>query len=292
MKIIEEKFSIKGVSIILGFFDGIHCGHKAVIKQAVDFAKKKNAKTLLITFKETPAKYFDKKYSYICSRKNSYRNIEALGVDFLLEIDFEKIVNVSADDYLKQLVERFAPISITTGFNHTFGSQKFGNHLLLEKMSSKYNYEYFCVQPCVIDEETVSSTLIKNKILIGQVREANSLLGRNFSLEIKIIEGEKIGRKIGFPTANAEYPKEIIKLPYGVYKVKVLKRLAIMNWGVKPTFNLQKELLEIHIPNFEENLYGQVLEVQVLGKIRDERKFDSVDDLIKQIKEDIRCSEL
>lgn len=292
MKIIDENFEIKGVSIILGFFDGIHCGHRAVINQAVGFASKKGRKSLLLTFKKSPAKYFNKEFNYIYPREISYEIIDSLGVDYLLEINFEEVIDITADNYLKFLIEKYEPISITTGFNHTFGRQKDGNPDFLSKMSTEFNYEYFCVQPCTVKNQVVSSTLIKEKIVNGDIVGINELLNQNFVLKVKIIEGEKIGRKIGFPTANAKYPLEIIKLPYGVYRVKVLNKLAIMNWGVKPTFNSKKELIEIHIPNFDENLYGKVLEIKVLNKIRDEKKFDSIEDLIKQIKEDIKCLEL
>ena len=175
MKIVDKNFDIKGVSIILGFFDGIHCGHRAVINQAVDFASKNNVKTLLLTFKNSPAKYFNKNFSYIYPREISYGIINSLGVDYLLEIDFEEVVDISAEDYLKILVEKYKPISITTGFNHTFGRKKLGNPDFLSKMSTKYSYEYFCVQPCIVKNQVVSSTLIKEKIVNGNIVEANKL---------------------------------------------------------------------------------------------------------------------
>ena len=138
MKVIDKDFNIKGLSIILGFFDGIHCGHRAVINQAVHFASKNNVKTLLLTFKNSPAKYFNKEFSYIYPREISYEIIDSLGVDYLLEIDFEEVVDITAEDYLKILVEKYRPVSITTGFNHTFGRQKLGNPEFLSKMSEKF----------------------------------------------------------------------------------------------------------------------------------------------------------
>ena len=289
MNIIDKNFNIKGVSLILGFFDGIHCGHRKVIKQAVDFAKENNAKTLLLTFKESPAQYFNKDFNYIFPRKVSYKKIEELGVDYLLEIDFEKVVKLTAEEYLSKLVEKFAPISITTGFNHTFGAGKLGTPFLLELMSKKDGYKYFCVKPYKIGNEAISSTLIKEYLKNGCIENANKLLCSNFTLKLKIIQGEKIGRQLGFPTANAQYPQNIIKLPYGVYKTSVLNKPAIMNWGVKPTFNNKKEILEIHILNgFNDNLYDKNLEVTILQKIRDEIEFDSKEDLINQIKKDIK----
>lgn len=289
MRIVDLDFKINSVSIILGFFDGIHCGHRKVIDQAVEFAKKNNTKTLLLTFKKSPAEYFNKEFNYICSRDLSYKKIEELGVDYLLEIEFEDVVNILADDYLEKLVQKYAPVSITTGFNHTFGANKKGNVELLEQMSEQLGYKYFCVLPYMFNNEIVSSTLIKEKIENGLAEKANELLGAEFTLKAKVIQGEKRGRKLGFPTANAEYPKNIVRLPFGVYKVAVLGKSAIMNWGVKPTFGGQKELLEVHIlDGFNEDLYGKELDITVLKRIRGEKKFESKQELINQIKEDIK----
>ena len=292
MKVIDKDFNNKGISIILGFFDGIHCGHREVVNQAVNFAAQNNSMTLLITFKNSPAEFFKKEFKYIYPREISYRKIEALGVDYLLELDFANIINITAEEYLENLVKKYEPISITTGFNHTFGFNKQGNAKLLKDCSSQFGYEYFSIEPCVLGDELVSSTLIKNKLQKAELVDANKLLGEDFSLKVNIIEGEKLGRELGFPTANAKYPNKIIKLPYGVYKVSVLNKLAIMNWGVKPTFGKKKELLEIHIPGFNGNLYNKELEIKVLDKIRDEKKFASCDELVAQINEDLRCLKL
>lgn len=289
MRLIDKDFNIQGVSIILGFFDGLHCGHRAVINQAVEFAKKNNTKTLLLTFKNSPAEYFQKEFNYIYPREISYKKIESLNVDFLLEENFEDLVNIPAIKYLDEIVRKYLPKSITTGFNHTFGANKQGNPGVLKEMSAKYGYKYFEIPACFINEQIVSSTLIKKVLLKGDIIKANGLLTENFTLKIKIIEGEKIGRELGFPTANAIYPQNIVKIPYGVYKVLVCNRLAIMNFGIKPTFGKNNELLEIHIPNYEANLYGEDLEVQVIEKIRDERKFASKEELIFQINEDLKC---
>ena len=148
------------------------------------------------------------------------------------------------------------------------------------------NYEYFCTPPTIIDNEIVSSTKIKEFISKGEIEKANKFLTRNFLIESMVIEGAKIGRKLGFPTANLKYPRDIIRLPYGVYKVKCFNKPAVMNWGVKPTFN-SEETLEIHIPNFEQDLYNKNVQVEIISKIREEKKFEDLNELKKQIEKDI-----
>ena len=133
----------------------------------------------------------------------------------------------------------------------------------------------------------MSSTQIKEFLALGQIEEANKFLTRNFSIESTVIEGNKIGRTLGFPTANMEYPKQITNIPYGVYKIKTLERIAIMNWGIKPTIG-SEELIEIHIPNFDADLYNKDLKIEILSKIRNEIKFSSIEDLKLQIEKDVQ----
>lgn len=291
MKILKDYSEYpKNVSLILGFFDGIHLAHQKVISTAIDFAKSNNTKTLLITFSNSPAKYFQKGKSinYIYPRKKSFELISELGVDYLLVNDFEDFVSMEAKDYLENyLIKNFSPISISTGFNHTFGKNKLGNSEYLQTMQEKFGYKYLTTNETKLDNETISSTIIKQKLACGDITTANKLLSRNFSLKSNVINGAKLGRKIGFPTANMKYPQDIIKLPYGVYKVLANNKLAILNWGIKPTINGNEELLEAHILNFQKDLYGKELEIEFIERIRSEKKFDSLEDLRKQIKKDI-----
>lgn len=290
MKILNHtKTKPKRVSAILGFFDGVHLGHREVIKSAVDFARRNNEKSLLITFKKSPAEFFTGKSEYIYPREYSYSLIEELGVDYLVEYDFEKIAHLSAEEYLvENLIKQFEPISISTGFNHTFGANKGGDRYFLENKQSEQGYKYFCVPPYVLDGEIVSSTLIKNEIRSGHLEKAQKMLGRPFFISSKVIRGQNLGAKLGFPTANLEYPDRIIKLPFGVYQARIMDKQAVLNWGKKPTVGDFKEILEAHILNFEADLYGKVLEIEILKKIRDEKKFANVDELKEQIKEDIK----
>ena len=279
MEILHENSNIpKNVALILGFFDGIHAGHIDVIKNTPNIPR------VLITFSNSPAEYFKKDVKYIYPREFNYELIKKLGVDYIYEQDFPKIANLTAEEYLQKLITLFSPKSITTGFNHTFGTKRRGNPKFLEKRQA--NYEYFCTPPTIIDNEIVSSTKIKEFISKGEIEKANRFLTRSFSIESTVIEGAKIGRKLGFPTANLKYPRDIIRLPYGVYKVKCFNKPAVMNWGVKPTFN-SEETLEIHIPNFEQDLYNKNIQVEIISKIREEKKFEDLNELKKQIEKDI-----
>lgn len=285
MEILNEKSNFPtNVSLILGFFDGIHAGHNDVIKNT------SSAEKVVVTFSKSPAEYFSNKFEYIYPRRYNYELLAELGVKYVYEQDFASIVNLSASEYLDFIIKKFQPKSITTGFNHTFGTNRSGNPEFL--LQNQNNFEYLCTPATKIGDKIVCSTLIKDFISKGDLNNVKSFLSRNFSIESTVIKGEKLGRKLGFPTANMKYPEQIVKLPYGVYKVKVLDRPAILNWGVKPTF-ASEPLLEVHIPNYNEDLYGKVLRVEIFEKIRDERKFLNIDDLKNQIEKDVqKCLEL
>lgn len=283
MEILKKNFSsLKDVSLILGFFDGIHLGHRKVIESASRIEKR-----VLVTFSKSPAEYFGQKVEYICSREKSYDSIEALGVDYLVEYDFSQVAKMSAEDYLKMLVDKFSPKTITTGFNHTFGLNKQGTIKYLYENQEKYGYKYVCVPEFKVNNERVCSSTIRELLSNGNLEKANLFLGTDFTLKSTVISGEQLGRKLGFPTANMKYPKDIVRLPYGVYYVRVFGKNALLNWGVKPTIDGQSELLELHILDYSGDLYGKDLEMQIIKRIRDEKKFENLEDLKSQISKDI-----
>ncbi len=273
--------------LILGFFDGVHIGHQAVINSAIEYAEK----AVLITFKNSPAEYFSGNYEYIYPRQKSISRMHNVEV---IELDFSKIAAMPAEEYLEFLINEYHPVSISTGFNHTFGRNKSGDTKLLEACQEKYDYKYFCTPPHTFEGEPISSSRIKSLLKSGEIEKANAMLGSPFSLEGKVIHGAQLGRSIGFPTANIKYPEHIVKLPFGVYGGKAGCHQAVINWGVKPTVNnVSEPAAEIHILGFEGDLYGQNIEIEILKKLRDEKKFESLDDLKEQIKKDVEaCSEL
>ena len=281
MEILHENSNFpKKVSLILGFFDGIHAGHQEVIQNT------SNSKKVLITFSSSPAEFFGKDFSYIYTREKNYKLIEKLGVDYIYERDFKNIAQLSNQEYLSDILKKFEPLSISTGFNHTFGANKQGNSEYLHQNQTPKGYKYFCIPPTKKNNEIVSSSKIKEFLSKGEIEKANLFLTRKFSIESTVIEGNKLGRTLGFPTANMKYPEKIIKIPYGVYKIRVFEKPAIMNWGVKPTIG-SDEVLEVYIPNFERSLYGEKLQVELISKIRDEKKFNNLEELKRQIKKDV-----
>ena len=272
-------------SLILGFFDGVHLAHQAVIRTGVEFAEE----SILITLKN-----FHKNSDFILSRTNSIEKIKSLGVKEIVELDFSKISAMSAQDFLLMLVNNYSPVSISTGFNYTFGLNKSGNAKFLEENQIKYGYKYFCIPPMKHNNQVISSSFIKQLLQEGKLEDAVELLGSSFILEGEVIHGAELGRKIGFPTANINYPKEIVKIPFGVYAAQVNGMSAVLNWGMKPTVhNTELPVVETHILNYSGNLYGKTLKIELFKRIRGEKCFNNLEELKKQIDKDIQaCSKL
>lgn len=271
--------------LVLGFFDGVHTAHQAVIGSAAEYADE----IIVVTFKDSPAKYFRKKFESIYPRVKSIEKIKSLGVEKVIELDFAEIANMPAEDYLNYLIEEFKPVSISTGYNHTFGKNKSGNPEFLSKNAEKYGYKYICIPPQKFKNEIISSTLVRQLLRDGKIETANQLLDSNFLLEGVVIKGAQLGRTIGFPTANINYPAEIVQIPFGVYSARVNNMPAVLNWGMKPTVHNTKEpVVEVHIINFDGDLYGSNIEIEVLKKIRSEKKFNSLEKLKTQIEKDVK----
>ena len=289
-----QKFSElnqkQNLAIALGYFDGVHIGHRAVIKSAVDFAKKNNTKSAVITFSDHPYCYFKGVCpKYILTREEREKRIASLGIDYLYELNFEDFALLTAKEYLNNiLINYFHPISISTGWNHNFGKNKSGNVNFLEEQAKNYNYKYFKIPPQKINNEIISSTEIRKLLSEGNIEKANLMLGQNFSIEGEIVKGNQIGRTIGFRTANLVYPPELIELPYGVYAVDTTYGKGIANFGIRPTINGSHTSLEAHILNFEKDIYGEIINVNFNKMLRTEKKFPSLDALKKQINLDIK----
>lgn len=294
MQVLNELTKISELSVALGFFDGIHKGHQAVIKNAVTFANKNNTKSAVITFKDHPCCFFyGTKPKYILTREEKHRKIESLGIDYLFELDFESISGLTAEEYLKDvLVKYFTPKAITTGWNHNFGYKQSGNVKFLAQNAEKYDYKYFEIPPQKEGLKNISSTAIRDYLFDGLIEDANKMLGYNFTIQGEVIEGQKLGRKIGFRTANLIYPDELVDLPFGVYSVEVKvgneKHRGIANFGIRPTVSENNtRSLETHILDFDKDIYGEIIQIDFIKMLREEKKFSSLDELKKQISKDI-----
>lgn len=291
MKIFHELSENKNLSLALGYFDGVHLGHQIVIKSAVDYAKENGKKSAVITFKDHPCCHF---YGvcpkYILSRSEREDEIAKLGVDYLYELEFDdELSALTAEEYLKDiLIKYFSPISISTGFNHHFGLKKSGDANFLRKNQQEFGYKYFEIPAQKIDNKTISSTAIRNYLQEGKIENANKMLGKKFSISSEVVEGQKFGRELGFRTANIIYPPEIVEIPFGVYEVQTSYGKGLTNFGIRPTINSSKKpVMETHILNFDKNIYGEKIRVEFTKMLRKEHKFNSIDELKKQISDDI-----
>lgn len=290
MRIFTELNHNPNLSLALGFFDGVHLGHKAVIESAVNFAKNNGNKSAVITFSEHPCCYLKNvSPEYITTHQKREDLIKSLGVDYLYELDFKNISNLSAEDYLENvLIKNFSPASISTGWNHNFGCKKSGDVKFLNDNAKKYGYKYFKLPPQKIDNEIISSTSIRKYLSSGQIEKANAMLGYKFFISGQIVRGNQIGRTIGFPTANIVYPMDVVKLPYGVYAVETNYGKGIANYGTRPTVSGMNTILEVNILDFNRDIYGQNITVEFCKMIRTERKFSSLDALKNQIQLDLK----
>ncbi len=288
---VKENYS--DLSLALGYFDGVHTAHREVILNAVNYAKEYGKKSAVITFNNHPAELLGRSVQYITNIQTRNKLIKELGVDYIFSLDFnQETLNTTKEEYLKELYRKFKPSAITTGFNHTFGKMGEGNPKTLEANQELYGYRYFQIPPLTKNNEVVSSSIIRNKLLAGDIKTANLMLGRDFEISGIVIKGAQLGRTIGFPTANIIYPP-LIQIPYGSYAVEVelnnFKYKGVMNFGIKPTVNNPQKmpLAEVHIIDFNQDIYGEMINIKIRDFIRKEQKFDSLDELKAQIKKDI-----
>lgn len=294
MDICENLKTLSNTVIGLGFFDGVHLGHRKLINQVVKTAKTNNLKSVILTFKKSPAENFCSDVKYLTTNSEKELLINNLNIDYLFELDFNTLINITAYDYLKNIVTNyFNPKYIYTGYNHTFGKDKSGNPKLLLNLSNELNYEYRMIEPVQYLDKTISSTRIKECLKTGNIELANKLLDRPYSIDGIVKEGLHLGTKIGFPTANIDYPANKAQIPHGVYSVSIETNegnfKGIMNYGIKPTINpeINKPIVEINIFNFNKNIYNKNIKVNILKRIRNEQKFSSLEELKLQIKKDI-----
>ena len=294
MQILREITENKGLAIALGYFDGIHIGHKKIITTLTQQAKAERLKTAIVTFGVNPANYFnDKKIPDIQNFKDKELILQSLGIDYLYELDFELYKDLTAHDYLQNvLVKYFEPKLIVVGYNHTFGKDRTGNPSYLKDYATNFGYKCIVVPEFKYkDKEEVSSTVIRKRITYGHLNAIKAFLGRYFSVRNSVIKGDKMARALGYPTANIVWPNSMVKLPYGVYfgfvQIEAKMHPALISWGNKPTLtNGQDEILEAHIYEFDENIYGKIIKVIFVKKLRDQENFGNIRVLKTQLQID------
>ena len=281
--------------IAIGNFDGLHLGHQKVINEAKKKARKKNLPFGIMTFEPVPVMFFNSniKNHRINSLKQKKLQLKKFKLDFLIIIKFNKnFSTLSAEKFIKKIIyEKTKCRYLYVSRNFKFGYKRQGNIKTLRKFEKLFDYKRVVTTSYKKKKRIISSTKIRQNISAGKIEKANKLLGRNWSIEGKVIKGQKRGRQIGFPTCNLKLRNYIIP-KLGVYAVRVsnknFNKNGIANIGYRPTFNGQSLLLETNIFGFKKNLYNKVINISFKKFIRPEKKFRDIENLKKQIRIDIK----
>ena len=288
---LDQVNNIEPTVIALGNFDGIHLGHQAIIKKTIHDAQGEKCKSAVFTFANHPRNLLGKSDSVknILYAEDKMKIIEELGIDYVFNIPFtEEIMTMDPIDFIdKILIEKFHVKEVLCGFNYHFGYKAEGNVELLIKEGAKKGFGVHVTEPFTIDDQVVCSSLIREKIAEGDMTSCSKLLGRNYTIGGEVVVGNRLGKSIGFPTSNLNIDKTMVSPPNGVYITKCYYNgvvyPSITNVGNKPTIGKYHKNIETHIFNFDMELYGKNIKVEFLEKMRDERKFASVEDLSREI---------
>ena len=283
--------------LLIGNFDGLHLGHQKLFKLAEKYSKKHKVKFGVLTFDPLPVMFFNKKLTNYRITSNLQKNLlfEKAGVDFVIVSRFNKSFSkISADNFIKKIiVKKINPNFIFVSNNFKYGFRRSGNVAKLISKENIYNYKIIKPSPLKKGKKIISSTLIRKLLQRGKLKNANKLLGRNWSIIGVVQKGRRIGKKLGVPTCNIDIKNYVIAKP-GVYSVRVKVNNSnkifkgIANLGYRPTFGEKKILLEVNLFNFSGNLYNKSLNVSFYNFIRSEKKFNDHQDLIKQIEKDLK----
>lgn len=284
------------VCLAIGFFDGVHLGHQQIIRQTITDARQHGALALVVTFDQHPNTVVapTRMPPLIYSLPQKLRTIESLGPEALLLIHFDKAFSQkTGEEFIRELAGAWTGIqSVCVGANFVFGHKRGGNVELLKKLGSELKFSVHGMAAVSLDGKAVSSTRIRDAIRAGELDFASQMLGRAYSISAPVMEGDKLGRKIGFPTANLDATGLALP-PNGVYAIHAIARgkthRAVVNIGTRPTLGNSNPSLrvEVHLLDFSGELYGEELEIVFAEKLRDEQKFPSVDALKAQIARDI-----
>jgi len=284
------------VCLAIGVFDGVHLGHQQIIRQTVADARQHDAVALVVTFDRHPKVVVapDQAPRQIYSPSQKHRTIESLGVDAVWEIHFDKPFSEKpADEFIRELARDLGKIhSICVGAAFVFGHLRTGNVALLKTLGAELHFQVHGLAAVALDGQPVSSTRVREMIRTGNFDAASQMLGRPYAISGRVVEGDRIGRELGFPTANLDVTNLILP-PNGVYsavtKLQGQQYRAALNIGVRPTVATSAPQLrvEAHLLDFNGQLYGTELELELGVKLREERRFNSPADLRGQIQRDV-----
>ncbi|PCJ87290.1 MAG: riboflavin biosynthesis protein RibF [Flavobacteriales bacterium] len=283
--------------VTTGTFDGVHIGHRKILKSLQEVAKKEKGETVIFTFHPHPRMVLfpdDNDLRLLNTQEEKIELLDAAGIDHLIVHPFTKdFSRLTAVEYVRDvLVNQIGTKKLVIGYDHHFGRNREGNLEQLKELSQLYNFEVEEIPAQDVENVNVSSTKIRNALLKGDVKTANKYLSYDYSLLGKVAEGDKIGRTLGFPTANIELEDKHKLIPAdGIYAVKVFHQEkeynGMLSIGVRPTINdLGNRTVEVNIFDFNKEIYNEKLTINFKARIRDEKKFDSLDEMKKEIEKD------
>ncbi len=291
MRLIRDVTSVKQpMAATIGNFDGVHFGHQAILANLCSTAKQLNLPSMLIIFEPTPQEYFlqDNAPARLSSLREKLRLLQQTDIDYVMVLNFTAaLANMSAEKFVTEILQQQLQVQyLLIGDDFHFGKNRLGDFALLQAMQNE-QFQVMNMPTKRSKDERISSTRIRNVIGSGDLEQAIPLLGRTYSMLGKVIHGDKRGRTIGFPTANVLLKRHRSPV-LGVYAVKVYgidnKILhGVANVGNRPTVGGTRSLLEIHLFNFSDDIYGQNIQIEFCHKLRDEKRFDSFDELKNQI---------
>lgn len=302
---ITEIQKDKNTVLTLGTFDGVHLGHQIILKKVLDIARENGYRSFVLTFEPHPQTVLTNKNSIkiLSTLEEKIYLLEQSGIENVLVINFTKdFAQIpSKDFFINYIIDKIGISECVVGHDHHFGKNREGDENLIRDLSKLYHFNVTHIDALKIDDEIVSSTKIRKYILSGNLLKANQFLGRKYSLTGKVVEGDKKGRDLGFPTANLEIDKNKLIPSLGVYPVEILidsnnfsNYKGMMYIGTRPTFKENENVMvEVNIFDFNQDIYGQDLTVYIYNRIRGDEKFTTAEDLIEKIKSDkVKCLEI
>jgi riboflavin kinase/FMN adenylyltransferase len=293
-----NNFRVTNPVVTIGTFDGVHLGHRKVIEQLNELARKYNGESVIFTFYPHPRLITSPEETnlrLLTTLEEKKKLFEKFGVDHLVVFPFDKeFAELSYTNFVEQiLVGKMKTRCLVVGYDHRFGKDRQGGFEYLKNCAERFNFKVEKLDALSVETENVSSTKIREALQSGDIKKANHYLGYRFTLHGKVIEGNQLGRKIGFPTANIEASDKNKIIPgYGVYAVKVVvnnsEYKGMLNIGTRPTFNnnADNRSIEVHIFDFNDDIYNRGITLVFVAKIREEQKFAGVEKLTEQLKKD------
>jgi len=298
LSLFKSRYPDISLSGTIGNFDGLHIGHQAILNKIQNNAKKFRAKTIVFFTEPHASEYFSKVQNSnknppprICPWREKVKLLEKSGIDFACFLKFNNAFRtMSPENFISEILDSINLVSFTVGDDFRFGADRKGDTDLLKNWGQKNGILVENTETVILDGQRVSSTRIREELLNNNFNNAEKLLGRPYTFSGKVVHGQHLGRTINIPTANIWLPNQRLPIT-GVYAVKCklnnLSLKGIANMGVRPTVGGEKPVLEVHLFEFNENIYSQRLQVKFIEKIRDERKFENLDMLKSQIQKDI-----